>query len=72
MVAGRSARSMARMVSRISRASAGSLLSVMTRIRFVVAAAGRGDVQTATCRHRRGEGDAVSTVSDCQPCSVAA
>ncbi len=57
VVAGMSARSLWRMVSRTSRASAMSLLSVMTHSSVLVAAAGRGDVQTATCRRRRGEGD---------------
>ena len=72
VVAGMSARSTARMASRTSRASAMSSLSVTTHRMLSL----RPRV-AATYRPRRvvtGEvrAIAVSTVSDCQPCSVAA
>jgi hypothetical protein len=72
VVAGMSARSVATMASRMSRASATSELSVTTQIRL------RSAPRVAATYRRRlvvaGEvrATAVSTVSDCQPCSVAA
>ena len=55
VTAGMSARSKARITSRMSLASATSVLSVTTQSRFCVAAAGGGDVQAAAGRHRRDE-----------------
>ena len=59
VTAGMSARSKARIVSRVSLASATSVLSVTTQSRLCVAAAGGGDVQAAAGRHRRDEREAV-------------